>query len=47
MIDADTGKPIAGVTVTVTRMVSSDWRELAVTQSLTDEQGKVHIYDSA
>ena len=39
VIDADTGKPIAGVTVTVTRMVSSDWRELAVTQSLTDERG--------
>ena len=40
VIDADTGKPIAGVTVTVTRMISSDWSELAVTKSLTDEDGK-------
>ena len=40
VIDADTGKPIAGATVTVTRMTSNDWRELAVTESLTDERGK-------
>lgn len=40
VLDADTGKPIAGVTVTVTRMESADWRELAVTESTTDENGK-------
>lgn len=40
VIDADTGKPIAGVTVTVTRMESRDWQELAVTESTTDENGK-------
>ncbi|MCG8652360.1 MAG: M56 family metallopeptidase, partial [Pirellulales bacterium] len=40
VVDADTGKPIPGVTVTVTRMESGDWRELAVTQSVTDEAGK-------
>ena len=38
--DADTNKPIAGVTVTVTRMNSKDWRELAITESTTDENGK-------
>ena len=40
VIDLDTGKPIAGATVTVTRMNSSDYRELAVTESMTDENGK-------
>ena len=40
VIDADTGQPIAGVTVTVTRMNSADWRVLEVTDSLTDEHGK-------
>lgn len=40
LIDADTGKPIAGVTVTVTRMESDNWQELGVTKSLTDENGK-------
>ncbi len=40
LTDADTGKPIAGATVTVTRMNSGDWRELAVTESMTDENGK-------
>jgi 5-hydroxyisourate hydrolase-like protein (transthyretin family) len=38
--DADTGKPIAGVTVTVTRMESYDWQELAISKSLTDENGR-------
>ena len=38
--DADTGKPIAGVTVTVTRMESRDWQELGVTESVTDENGR-------
>ena len=40
VIDADTGKPIAGVTVTVTRMESRDWQEIAVTESVTDENGR-------
>ena len=40
VVDADTGKPIAGVTVTVTRMQSHDWRELAITKSVTDENGR-------
>lgn len=40
VLDADTGKPIAGVKVTVTRMESYDWKELAVTESFTDENGE-------
>ena len=40
VVDAETGEPIAGVTVTVTRMESHDWQELAVTESKTDENGK-------
>ncbi len=40
VLDADTGNPIAGVTVTVARMESYDWKELGVTKSLTDENGK-------
>ena len=40
VIDADTGKPVSGVTVTVTRMESRDWQELAVTESITDDNGK-------
>ena len=40
VVDVDTGKPIAGVTVTVTRMESENWTELAVTESVTDENGK-------
>lgn len=40
VVDADTGEPISGVTVTVTRMESHDWQELAVTKSMTDENGE-------
>ncbi len=40
VMDVDTGKPIAGVTVTVTRMESENWTEIAVTESVTDENGK-------
>ncbi|MEM9658246.1 MAG: M56 family metallopeptidase, partial [Planctomycetota bacterium] len=40
VIDVETGAPIAGVTVTVTRMNSHDWRELAVTESITDDNGR-------
>ncbi|MCA9259707.1 MAG: hypothetical protein KDA61_10930 [Planctomycetales bacterium] len=40
VVDADTGQPIAGVTVTVTRMESHDWQELAVTESITDANGR-------
>lgn len=40
VVDADTGQPIAGVTVTVTRMESRNWSELAITDSVTDENGR-------
>ena len=40
VVDADTGNPVAGVTVTVTRLESYDWQELGVTKSLTDENGR-------
>ena len=38
--DIKTNEPIAGATVIVTRMNSGDWRELAVTESKTDANGK-------
>lgn len=40
IVDAFTDKPIPGATVIVTRMNSGDWRELAVTESITDANGK-------
>ncbi len=40
VVDAKTRKPIEGATVIVTRMNSSDWRELEVTESTTDADGK-------
>ncbi len=40
VFDAKTDKPIEGATVIVTRMNSSDWRELEVTESTTDSDGK-------
>ena len=40
VFDAKTDKPIEGATVIVTRMNSSDWRELEVTESTTDADGK-------
>ncbi len=40
VLDVDTGKPIAGAIVTVTRLESRNWEELGVTKSVTDENGK-------
>lgn len=40
VVDADTGEPIAGATVTVTRLESLNWKQLGVTKSVTDENGK-------
>ena len=40
VFDADTGEPIVGATVTVTRLESRNWTKLAVSKSKTDETGK-------
>lgn len=40
VVDAQSGDPIEGATVVVTRMNSSDWRVLDSTESITDADGK-------